>query len=250
LRHTVRALRLVIVVLWIAVLLMPVTVALSLWEIFEARNNVAIGEPSFSVSDENFLISVPFFMNNTGFYDISDLFAKISVYSENEEIAEFSTEPLNIPAGRTVESSLSVSGSWSDIISRDSELLTNSKDLDVSVALHFQVAYILAFNTARNFTYNWGAPFSNLTINYMRINATHVSFLVSFYNNASFRLSGPLKVELFNLQNVSIGSAVQVLDVEPNEYYQGSFTFEAAETGIIRLSFADILIVERRWGSA
>jgi hypothetical protein len=178
------------------------------------------------------------------------LFAKISVYSENEEIAEFSTEPLNIPAGRTVESSLSVSGSWSDIISRDSELLTNSKDLDVSVALHFQVAYILAFNTARNFTYNWGAPFSNLTINYMRINATHVSFLVSFYNNASFRLSGPLKVELFNLQNVSIGSAVQVLDVEPNEYYQGSFTFEAAETGIIRLSFADILIVERRWGSA
>ena len=248
-RHAIRALRLVIVVLWIAVLLLPATVALSLWEIFEARNNVAIGEPSFSMSDENFLISVPFFMNNTGFYDISDLFAKISVYSENEKIAEFLTEPLNIPAGRTVESNFNVSGSLADIISRDSELLTNSKDLNVNVALHFQVAYILAFNIARNFTYNWGAPFSNLTIDYMRVNATHISFFVSFYNNASFPLSGPLKVELSNLQNVPIGSAVHVVNVEPNEYYQDSFTFEADETGIIHLSFADILIVERRWGS-
>ncbi|MEM3874036.1 MAG: hypothetical protein QXU45_02765 [Candidatus Bathyarchaeia archaeon] len=252
-RHTVRALRLVIIVLWFAVLLMPVTVALSLWEIFEARNNVAIGEPSFSVSDEDFFISVPFFINNTGFYDISELFAKIRVYNGNEEIMEFSTEPLNIPAGRMVKSSLNVSGSLADIISRDKELLTSSKDLDVSVALHFQVACILAFNIARNFTYKWGAPFSNLTINYIRINATHVSFLISFYNNASFPLSGLLKVGLFNLQNVSIGSASQVLDVASGGFYRELFEIPVSETvdeGIIRLFFADILIVERSWGSS
>ncbi|MEM2779881.1 MAG: hypothetical protein QW791_03295 [Candidatus Bathyarchaeia archaeon] len=175
-RHTVRALRLVIIVLWIVVLLMPITVALSLWEIFEARNNIAIGEPSFSLSDGDFFISVPFFMNNTGFYDISELFANIHIYDENGEIAEFSTEPLNIPAGRMVESSLNVSGSLTDIISRDRMLLTSSIDLNVNVALHFQVAYILAFNIARNFTYKWGAPFSNLTINYIPINATHIFF--------------------------------------------------------------------------
>jgi hypothetical protein len=148
---------------------------------------------------------------------------------------------------------LNVSGSWADIISRDSKLLTNSKDLDVGVNLHFQVAYILAFNIARNFTYNWGAPFSNLTVNYVHINVTHVSFLVSFYNNASFPLSGPLKVELFNLQNVSIGSAVQVLDVASNEFYQESFeipTSIAVDEGTIRLFFTDILIVEKSWGSS
>jgi len=251
LRHIVRALRLVTVVLWFAVLLMPATVALSLWQIFEARNNVALEKPNFSMSNGNFSISVPFFINNTGFYDISELFAKIHMYDKNEKIAEFTTEPLNIPAGRMVESSLNVSGNLADMISKDSELLTNSKNLDIGVALHFQVAYILAFNIARNFTYNWGAPFSNLTVDYKPINTTHISFLISFYNNASFPLSGPLKVELFNLQNVSIGPVAQMaqtLDVAPNECYQCSFTFEAAETGIIRLFFADILIIERRWG--
>lgn len=251
-RHTIRALRLVIVVLWIAVLLMPVTVALSLWEIFKARNNVSIREPSFSMLNGDIFISVPFFMNNTGFYDISELFANIRVYDENREIAEFSTEPLNIPAGRIVKSSLNVSGSLSDIISRDRALFTSSKDLDVSVALHFQAANILAFSIARNFTYKWGAPFSNLTINYIPINATHASFLISFYNNASFPLSGPLKVELFNLQNVSIGSALQVLDVASGWFYQELIEIPvsgAADEGIIRLFFADILIIERLWGS-
>ncbi len=252
-RHTVRALRLAIAVLWIAVLLTPVTVALSLREIFEARNNVAIGKPSFSMSDENLLISLPFFINNTGFYDISELFAKIRVYDEGEEIAEFSTQPLNIPARRTVESSLNASCNLAEVISKDAELLTDSKDLDVCVALHFHVAHILAFKIARNFTYRWDAPFSNLTVNYTRVNAMHV-FSVSFYNNALFPLSGPLKVELFNLQNVCIGSAVQILDVAPNEYYQCSFIFEAVEIAdmirLIRISFADMLVVERRWGSS
>lgn len=249
-RHTVKALRLIIVVLWIAVLLLPITVALSLWKIFEARNNAGLGEPSFSMSNGNFSISVPFYMNNTGFYDISELRVNIRICDGSNEILEFSTQPLNIPAGRMVTSSLNASVSLTDVLSRDRELLTNSKDLDVSVALHFQVAYVLAFNVARNFPFKWGAPFSNLTINYMGKNTTHAFLLVSFHNNASFPLSGPLKVELYNLQNVSIGSATQSLDVASNGLYQESFEIpisQAAEEGIIRLFFVDILISEKRW---
>ncbi|MEM3565793.1 MAG: hypothetical protein QXK18_02850 [Candidatus Bathyarchaeia archaeon] len=251
-RHTVKALRLIIVVLWIAVLLLPATVALSLWEIFEAKNNVGIGEPSLSVSNGNFSISVPFYMNNVGFYDISELCVNIRIYDGSKEILEFSTSPLNIPAGRMLESNLSASVNLTDMLSRDRELLTNSKDLDVSIALYFRVANILAFNVARNFTYKWGAPFSNLNITYVGSNATHASFLVSFCNNASFPLSGPLQVGLYNLQNVSIGLEVQVLNVPSNGFYQESFEIpisEPAQKGIIRLYFADIPIFEERWGS-
>ncbi|MEM1564235.1 MAG: hypothetical protein QW161_06165 [Candidatus Bathyarchaeia archaeon] len=251
-RHTVKALRLIIVVLWIAVLLLPVTVALSLWKIFEAGNNVGIGEPSFSMSNGNLSMSVPFYMNNTGFYDISELYLNMHICSEKGEIIKFLTQPINIPAESVVTFNFNATVSLANVLSKDRELLTNSKDLDVSIALHFRVAYVLAFNVARNFTYKWGAPLSNLTVTYVGSNATHIYFLLNFYNNALFPLSGPLKVELYNLQNVSIGSAVQVLDVASNGFYQGLLGIpvsQIAGEGIIRLFFADNQFFERRWGS-
>ncbi|MBS7636962.1 hypothetical protein KEJ37_06495 [Candidatus Bathyarchaeota archaeon] len=231
---------------------MPITVALSLWEIFESRDNIRIGEPSFSLLNGNFSISLPFYMNNAGFYDISELCVNIRIYDGSNEILEFSTQPLNIPAGRIVASNLSASVSLADALSRDRELLTTSKDLDVNVALHFRVGYVLAFNVAGKFPFKWGAPFSNLNMTYVSSNTTHVSFEVSFYNNAPFSLSGPLRVELYNLQNVSIGSVEQFLDVASNGRYQELFeisVFQASEEGKIRLFFADILISEKRWGS-
>lgn len=251
-RHTARALRLIIVVLWIAVLLLPVTVALSLLEIFEARNNVGIGEPSFSVSDENFSISMPFYMNNTCFYDISELYVKIRICYKNGEIIEFSTQPLDIPAGRMVESNLSASVSLTDALTKGLELLTNSTDLNIDVSLHFRVANVLAFNVAKNFTYRWDAPFSNLTISQVSFNLTHASFQVSFFNNASFPLSGgPLKLELYNSSNVLLYSTELSLNVPPKEPYAKLFeipVFGLTPDGIIRLYFADVLIFEKRWG--
>lgn len=226
--------------------------ALSIWKILETRNNVGLGEPSFFVSNGNFSFSLPFYMNNTGFYDISELGINIRICDGSKEILKFSTQRLSIVAGRTVKSNLNASVSLTEVFSRDTELLTNSKDLNVSLALRFRAAYILSFNLDRNFTYKWGSPFSNLTINYMSKNITHVSFSVSFYNNASFPLSGPLQVKLYNLQNVSIGLAVEALDVVSNGFYQKLIEIrvsEAAEEGIIRLYFADVLISEKRWGS-
>ncbi|MEM3580824.1 MAG: hypothetical protein QXH40_04335 [Candidatus Bathyarchaeia archaeon] len=250
-RHTVKALRLIIVVLWIAVLLLPVTVALSLWKIFEVRDNVRVGEPSLSVSNGNFSISVPFYMNNVGFYDISELCVNIRIYDGSKEILEFSTSPLNIPAGRMLESNLSASANLTDMLSRDRELLTNSKDLDVAIALHFRVAYVLAFNVARNFTYKWGAPFSNLNISNFSFDGTRASFQLSFSNNASFPLSGPLRLELYNLSNNLLNWTVQNLIVPSNGLYEKLFEIQSSELpSTIRLYFADVLICEMPWGSS
>jgi len=249
LRHTARALRLIIVVLWITVSLLPVTVALSLWKIFEARG-VSFGEPSFSVSNGNLSISVPFSMNNTGFYDISELCVNMRIYDGNKKIAELSTQPLNIPAGEMTVSKLDASASLTDIFSRNSELLTNNEDLDVSITLHFRVAYVLTFDVARNFYVEWGAPFSNLTISQINFNRTHLSFRVSFFNNASFLLSGPLQLRLYNSSDVLCYSTEQSLNVPSKEPYEKLFEIPCSESaGIIRLYFAEIPVLEERWGS-
>jgi uncharacterized membrane protein len=252
LRHTIKALRLITAVLWIAVLILPVTVAFSLLKIFEIKNNVGIGEPSFNLSDESFSISIPFYMNNTGFYDLSELYAYIKVYDGSKVIAESSTNRLDVPAGETIASNLSILISLEDIFSEDRELLTSDKELNVSTSLHFRVAYALAFTVTTSSIVQWGAPFSNLTIRHIDRNETHQVFSVSFFNNASFPLSGPLRLELLNLSNITVGSMEQQINVPSKGLYRGLFEIsvpELTDGGTIRLYFADMLFREERWES-
>jgi hypothetical protein len=231
---------------------LPVTVGFSLLKIFEAKNNVSIGEPSFNLSNGNFSISIPFYMNNTGFYDLSELYAYIKVYDGNKVIAESSTNRLDVPAGEMVASNLSILINLEDIFSEDRELLTNDKELNVSASLHFRVAYALAFTVTTSSIVQWGAPFSNLTIQHIDRNETHQFFSVSFFNNASFPISGPLRLEILNPSNITVGSMEQQINVPSKELYQGLFEIrfsELTDGGIIRLYFADILIREERWES-
>ena len=251
-RHTIRALRLIIALLWIAVLILPVTVAFSLLKILEARNNVGIGEPSFNLSDGNFSISIPFYINNTGFYDLSEVYAYIKIYDGDKFIAESSTNRLDIPAGEMVASNLSILISLEDIFSEDRELLTSDKELNVSASLHFRVAYALAFTVTNSSKVQWGAPFSNLTIQHTGYNETHQVFSVSFFNNASFPISGPLRLEILNQSNITVGSMEQQINVPSKGLYQGRFEILVSgltNSGTVRLYFADILIREERWGS-
>jgi hypothetical protein len=232
--------------------MLPVTVVLSLIQLLEGGNIAGIGEPNLTLSDGNLSMSIPFRINNTGFYELSEVCIKIDVCGEAGKIAEFSTQQLKIPAGEMVESNLSASISLEDLLSRDRKLLTNDTELNASVAFHFRVAYVMAFKIAKNFTVHWGAPFSNLTIQHVGYKETHQVFSVSFCNNASFPISGPLRLEILNRSNIPVGSMEQQINVPSKGLYQGLFEILVSgltNSGTVRLYFADILIREERWGS-
>jgi len=232
--------------------MLPVTVALSLLKLLEGGNIAGIGEPSLTLSDGNLFMSIPFRINNTGFYDISEVCINIEIYNGAEKIAEFSTQRVNIPAGEMAASNLSASVSLEDLLSKDGKLLTNDTELNASVAFHFRVAHVIAFKIAKNFTFHWGAPFSNLTIQHVSCNGTHQVFSVSIFNNAPFPISGPLRLEILNPSNITVGSMEQQIDVPSKGLYQGLFEVPVSEltnNGTVRLYFADILIREERWGS-
>lgn len=251
-RHTIRALRLIIAVLWIAILMLPVTVALSLIQLLEGGNIAGIGEPNLTLSDGNLSMLIPFRINNTGFYELSEVCISIDVYGEAGKIAEFSTQQLKIPAGEMVASNLSASISLEDLLSKDRKLLTNDAELNAIVAFHFRVAYAIAFKIAKNFTFHWGAPFSNPTIQHTGCNKTHQVFSVSFFNNASFPISGLLRLEILDQSNIPVGSMGQQINVSSKALYHGVFEIpipELTNSGIVRLYFENILIHEERWGS-
>ncbi|MEM2971368.1 MAG: hypothetical protein QW270_02965 [Candidatus Bathyarchaeia archaeon] len=248
------ALGLIIVFLWIITLLFPVTVAFSLMKLLEAKN-MGIQEPAVAFSNGNFTFSMPLYINNTGFYEISDVNVKIQISRKNNTFSTVSTQLPNVPAGTVRNSSCNFSIGFEELVLKDSELVTNDAELNVNASLHLRIAHAVAFEVSMGFITHWGAPFNNLTIyNIAYNNQTHVcSFSVSFENHAFYSLNGTFTAELYNSANALVGSATQYVNVQPEEMFQTSFTVtiddpsKMTSEGVLRLYFVNVPISEEAW---
>jgi len=216
--------------------------------------NMGIQEPIFSLSNGNLSLTIPFYINNTGFYDISEVSVKIKVSRANIAIATWSENLPDIPAGRMVNASCTFFERLDEIFQRHSALLTEDANLDVNAALRFKVAHVITFNITTNFPTEWGAPFQNLTIYDIAYNTTtHVlSFSISFNNHAFFLINESLTIELYNSGSQKLGSALLSLNVPSGESFQGLIEVNVdpakmTESGFIRLFFADLKIFEEEW---
>lgn len=253
-RHTVRALGLIIAFLWIVTLSFPVTVAFSLMKLLKAKN-MGIQEPTIEFSNGNFTFSTPLYINNTGFCEISDVNVKMQINRKNMTFLTVSTQLPNVPVGAMLNSRCNFSLSFEELVLKDSELLTNDADLDVNASLHLRVTHAIAFEFSMEFTTRWNAPFNNLTVyNIAYNNQTHVfSFSISFENHAFYPLNGKFTTELYNSTNALVGSAMQYVDVQPKEIFQTFFTLtiddpsKMTREGVIRIYFVDVQISEETW---
>ena len=254
LRLTARAIGWTIILLWIVTLTLPVSVVFSLMRLAEG-NNLGFQEPTFTFSNGNISISMAIYVNNTGFYDVSEANVMIQLSKAGKTIATMSESLPNIPAGQKVNASLRFNASLNEVFQKDRTLLMDDADLDGCAVLHFKVAYAIAFNIANNFSTNWGAPFHNLTCKPLGYNdsAHTFSFFVSFSNHAFFPISGPLIVELYNSENAKIGETLLDLDVPSGEVFEKTVDVVVVDPSpitdkvFIRLFFAELNILEREW---
>ncbi|MGB9853840.1 MAG: hypothetical protein ACPLRY_03415 [Candidatus Bathyarchaeales archaeon] len=252
--QTIRALGWIITIIWIIILILPVTVAFSLIKIFEAKG-VGIQEPRGSVSNGTLFLSIPFYIDNTGFYDLTDVEVKLQIFMKNETLSTSSAKLPNVPAGDIVDSSCNFSISLEDLLSKNRELLTSDTELNVNASLSFRVASAIAFQTSTGTTIPWGAPFHKLTIYniaYDNVSRTF-SASISFENNAFFQVNGSLSAKLYNSAGELIGSAKQNVNAPPHEYFEDSLEMtindpsKITHEGVLRLYFADMQVLEKAW---
>ncbi|MEM3578611.1 MAG: hypothetical protein QXL54_00090 [Candidatus Bathyarchaeia archaeon] len=252
-RLTIKALGWIIILLWIIVLALPISVAFSLIKLAEGKN-LGVQEPTFTFSNGNISINMPVYVNNTGFYEISEANVKIRIGKADTIIVAMSKSLPNIPAGQMVNTNCCLTASLREILQKDPTLLTEDANLEVNAALHFRVAYAIAFNIAYNYSTEWGAPFHNLTYSQLAYNySTHVfSVLTSFNNHAFFSISGPLTMELFNSNNIKIGETSLYLDVPSGEVFREIINIAVDPSRItdrvlICLFFDEWNILETEW---
>lgn len=253
-RYTIRALGWIITILWILVLVLPVTAAFSLMKIVEARN-IGIQEPKGSMSNGNFLLSIPFYIDNAGFYDLTDVGISLRIRRENETIFTPSAEIPIVPAGRMVTSSCNVSLGLTEIISKHKELLTADTRFNVSVSLRLRVASAIALNISTSTTMSWGAPFHELTIYNVTYDPVNRIFsaLISFNNHAFFQINETFIVKLYDFEGKLVDSAVLEVNVPSYGSFQGSFIMRVDDPSklkhgaFIRVYYLTAQILEVEW---
>lgn len=249
-RQTIRALTLAITILWIITLVLPITVGFSLLQLANQKT-IGFREPTFSYSNGNFFLSAPFYINNTGFYDLSDINITILAKGHNKTISRFSELFPPVPAGSMINESYDISFSLSELLSKDSELLTDDTNLDLSVYLFFRIAYLIGLGGSTNITTSWGAPFYNLTALAYPYDYSSQRLLLSlgFENHAYFEVNGTMLLEVYNNRSELIGSVTENLNVPSDNsfsnYYELTIdSLQITTNGVIRVYFDNTMIQE------
>lgn len=214
-RYAVRALSWATKILWILII---VFLATSVYSALNVR--MGFGQHQVFLSDETLIISIPLFVNNSGFYDLSELNITASVADHNGSLVVTSATFMpSIPRDSSVETTHNLSINLDEITSSALNCLFNDTVLNLDTSMKLNFAHVIPFQISRNTTIPWGAPLYNFSIgqvSYDFHNLTHQRVIIplSFENHSPyFSVHGTTKVELYNSSGEIVGSETLSLDV-------------------------------------
>ena len=218
-RYAVRALGWATKILWILIIVFSVTA------VYSALNvRMGFGDSQVFLSNEDVVISIPLFVNNTGVYDLSNVNTNAVVTDCNQSLLSTSTTfvPL-IPRGSSINTAHNVSISSDDVVS----YMFNDTVFNVNISVRLDFAHAIPFQVSTNITIPWGAPLYNFStgqISYNFLNFTHQEVVVpiSFENHSPyFGVDGFTRVEIYNDSAELLGLSTSDLDVPSHSSYDG-----------------------------
>jgi len=219
-KNAVRALGWATRALWVLLMVFSAT---SLYS--AVTLGIGFGEPQVSYSEDAMVTSLPFLINNTGFYDITDLNVTTAITdAEGKAISSSTTFVPLITAGSNAEVVHNISLSLSDLNLTALAFEDTNFETNTIVALKFARAIPVQMST--NASIPWGAPLYNLSIGEIgyKFNDTHLIGTVNltFENHSPFfSVTGTIRCEFYNSKGEYLGSGGTNVDVPPYSGYQG-----------------------------
>jgi len=218
-RQALRALGWATKVLLILIIIFCVT---SVYSVFNLR--MGFGEPQAMCSEGILLVSFPFFVNNSGYYDLSDLNLTTQVIDHNGTILSSSATfvPL-VTRGSNIVTMHNVSINLDN--TNLARLLFQDDNFEASMSIAMKFARTIPIEILMNETIPWGAPFYNFSIGGITysFNGTHYLGVasISFENHSHFsNVAGTIQFEIYNDKGEYVGSCRKSLDVPSNSGYE------------------------------
>jgi hypothetical protein len=217
---------------------------------------VGFQEPVYSFSDGQFCVSFPFYIDNRGVYDFSDINITVRAEAKGKGLVQVSRSIPVVPAHSMWNGSYDLNFSLSDVVNRNRALLFEDFDVNLNVSIFFRVAYLIGFGIETNMSMPWGAPFYNFSLISVRYDSASESFVVllSFKNQAPFSFDGLLSIMLLNEEGEVLGSDDRFIDVSSGSFLQELFNIlvddpsKVTGNGFVSIRFEGIEIF--RWESS
>ena len=209
------------VILWLLILFFSVTSVYSVLNV-----GVNIGEAQMLPSGNGVTVSLPFSIDNNGYYEIADLNLTTRVTDPDGTVLDRTETFVElIPQGTTVNASHTITVDLDDIMSMDHlPLLLNDSDFNVEIFAGLNFARAVPVQLSTNVTLPWGAPFAHFSVGTLSVsqhNSSHVeaSIPVSFENHAIVDIAGTLKMEVYSSSNQHIASGVTAVNAPAQQHY-------------------------------
>ncbi len=254
-KPAVRALGIATTTIWILLIVFSVTALYSVMNL-----GIDFGEVQFFPSSEGVLLSLPFFINNSGYYDISELNVTTSMEDSNGTLLTVSNTfvPL-VSKGSNVEAAHNISIELSDATERIELIFNDSFFMfETFVALNF--AHIVPVELSLNMTVPWGAPFYNVSVGEifdLPFNITHVRVVVpvSFENHSPLDITGTMQLEIYNNVGELVTSGETSLDVRSQTIHNEQVDLypsladvsKLTESGSVRFIFETPMFMVEKW---
>jgi hypothetical protein len=217
------------ILLWVVILFFSVTAVYSVMNV-----GVNIGEAQMLPTINGIKFSLPFSINNNGYYEIADLNLTTRVTDPHGKFLDL-TETLvdSIPQGETVNASHTIEVDLDDILSMDHlTLMLNDSNFTVEIFAGLNFARAVPVQLSTNVSLPWGAPFADFSVGDLSIsqhNSSHVeaAIPVSFENHAIIDITGTLKMEAYSNSDQRIASGVTAISVVSNQNFGDSILLYA-----------------------
>lgn len=217
----IRILGIITSVFWV---LLIVLIILAAYSITDLKFDMDEPEATFDTNGE-LIFNLPLVIDNGGYYSLKE-FHITTLFSNSEglEISRANTHIPVIPSNEIITINHNVSLDVNDIYQNNDNYLFEDDNLQVSLSVGLNFAEVLPSQISTNFTFPWGAPFSNFNLGTPSINIfnfTHslLSVPMSYDNHAVYDLVGSIDIELYNEQNESLGETQEFINTPQKTSY-------------------------------
>ena len=225
-------------ILWITIIFFFATAIISVLDV-----KVGIGDPEMIPSSKGADISLPFYIDNSGYYELADLNLTTRVTDPRGKVMD-QTETIipSIPKGTNVTASHTVPVDLDDIIEMDYlALLLEDSFFNVELFAAVNFARAIPVQFSMNTTIPWGAPLANFDLGELSVssfNSTHgeASIPVSFENHAIMGIQGVLRLEFYDSSQQLIASGEVAADAPAQQNYMETVYMYPRQQDILELT--------------
>ena len=237
-KQVIKTLSLSVNLMMILVFLFILVTGHSMFKTVSSDQGLWFGRFEYRELDNSFILSLPYYINNTGYFNISKV--ELITRIEDENNVSITESATSIPEVEKFSKKLGVheiTVSLQDLASKSPHLLFNESELTLTHILGFSYAYVYSFRLdVQRVPFSWFPPFHNLSIRDIRydLKESRLITLIYFENLSPMTLKGKLLLKVLDRNGALLGVGAEDVEIHSGTVYSENLKIDVKEHTTLR----------------